>query len=190
KLLKETNNIIEEINVITKELFNFDKSASGFINRAKKLIDNKKYDNALKALEKAKFAYDYDTLKIEQKQDIDKYFNICNIYLNNTTDRELAKIFEDKRYYDYALIHFTSLNNYFKVAIINLYLNGYEKGAREFELNCSKYDINIFDIYKLNNEDYNKVLDDYIENKNLLIDIKMENIDSNIKKFHEIIERI
>ena len=25
---------------------------------------------------KAKFAYDYDTLKIEQKQDIDKYFNI------------------------------------------------------------------------------------------------------------------
>ena len=160
-------NSLENVDEVEEINLKADKSASSFYELGIKLIEKGLYQKAKKNFEKGITA---ENVEFIGKRKFEKMIDICEIYLDNKNDIELAKIFEDKGYYDYALIHYSSINNYDKIALMNLMIDDYI----QFDNMIEKYNIDYFELYS-ENVLYNKKLDLFIENKmNKIIEINKE----------------
>lgn len=157
----ETVNCIEEVSDPSEIDIYSDKSAFAYYNEGRKLVDeNGLYEKAKRWFEKCKSAENIDDLGFEK---VNKMLEVCDIYISFHTDKELSKVFEDNKHYEYAYKHYKALNDCKKMALMCIIQHNYE----EFINIVKKFKINIFDLY---GGKYDKDLDDFL-------DIKVNKVD-------------
>lgn len=171
-----TTDNVEEINL------EFDKDVWSFINMGKKNLANNDYERALLNFEKAKETADLEQSELEE---IEKYIDITNIYLN-CDKLNLASEFEKNKHYEFALKHYEESNNYIKSAMMCLLLPNSENRLKRILV---QEKINIFDLYS-DNQEYNKKIDEYFKSKYEKIQEKYEEISINNELIKEQIKGI
>lgn len=149
---------IMDISDIDDLNLSFDTDAFSFFQLGKKNLEKKDYERALRNFDKAKSGTNFEEIDMYE---LNKYIDITKIYLSTKSDKELARKFEENKYYDFALKHYQNINDYNKSALMCLLLPDYDNRFRNIII---QEKINIFDLYS-DNIEYNKAIDEYFERK-------------------------
>jgi len=185
-VLKELQENVEDIFVtanIDEIDFKYDKDAFQFFKHGE---DNITQGDYVRAKQNFKKCFNADNFDLIGTAKVEKYIDICEIYMKSLKDSELAQIFEHKGYYDFALKHYEESNDYSKAAIMCLMSN---KENNYFEMMLKQNNINIFSLYS-ENVVYNNKLDEYFENKNKIINESNKQIDDYLKYINLLINDI
>ena len=185
-VLKELQENVEDIFVtsnIDEIDFKYDKDAFQFFKHGEENITQGDY---VRAKQNFKKCFNADNFELLGSKIVEKYIDICDIYMRVLKDSELAQMFEQKGYYDFALKHYEESNDYDKAAMMCLMS---DKENNYFEMIIKQNNLNIFSLYS-ENELYNKKLDEYFENKNNTINEFNKQIDEYFKYINLLINDI
>lgn len=176
-ILSELGECVDDI-TITSDIddidFKYNKDAFQFFKHG---IDNISQGNFIKAKQNFKKCLNADNFEVLGVAKIKKHIEVCDIYMTSSKDSELAQIFEEKGFFDFALRHYEECNNYAKAAIMALMCHN---EYNYFETIIKQNNMNIFSLYS-DNTLYNNKLDEYFKAKNSIVKNINDEIDDYLK---------